>query len=188
MLGDLFSRAARTPPDGVEEWIEHAYDWRDEYAAAFPGADLSLIDLGLGVFTFDHTVSRVTLACAISTPQLFVRDRSRARGFPNVDEVVRRTLGERAFRADRGRFLGHASGGQLDINLFAQRRELNRGWSSEGKRFRAMERFVAGEPGCFFYHRPIYDDSTDIPARLEYGVLRGDGDWWIDSFQNKVDP
>ena len=67
---------------------------------------------------------------------------------------------------------------------FPQRRELNRGWSDEGKRFRAMERYVAGHPGAFFYHRPLYDE-TWIPDRLEYGVLVDDREWWVDSFTNK---
>ena len=53
---------------------------------------------------------------------------SRMRGFPDVSASVRRALGTRAFFADKGHFLGHASGGVLDINLFPQRRELNRGW------------------------------------------------------------
>ena len=47
-----------------------------------------------------------------------------------------------------------------------------------------MERYVAGHPGAFFYHRPLYDE-TWIPDRLEYGVLVDDREWWVDSFTNK---
>ena len=109
------------------------------------------------------------------------------RGFPDVNVGVKSVLGPRAFLADRGHFLGHASGGALDINLFPQSRRLNRGWSAEGKRFRAIERYVAVHPGSFFYHRPFYEDGTWIPARLEYAVLRSDGKWWKDAFANRAE-
>ena len=127
----------------------------------------------------------MTVACALSVEQLMRRDANRMRGFPDVNIGVRAALGDKAFLADRGHFLGHASGGILDINLFPQRRELNRGWSEEGKRFRAMERHVADHPGTFFYHRPLYDDETWVPDRLEYGVLVDDRTWWVEQFRNK---
>ena len=82
--------------------------------------------------------------------------------------------------------MGHASGGQLDINLFPHRRELNRGWSAEGKVFRALEKYVADNPGTFFYHRPIYDDDSWIPATLEYGVLKENKVWCVEAFANKL--
>lgn len=85
----------------------------------------------------------------------------------------------------RSQLLGHASGGILDIDLFPHRRELNRGWSAEGKRFRRMERYVADHPGTFFYHRPLYDDQTWVPELLEYGILVDDTEWWVDTFRNK---
>lgn len=98
---------------------------------------------------------------------------------------MRAALGEGAFAVDKGHFLGHASGGVLDINLFPHRRDLNRGWSPEGKRFRRMERFVAEHPGTFFFHRPCYDDGLWIPLALEYGVLLEGTRWWIERFRNK---
>ena len=107
------------------------------------------------------------------------------RRFPDVNIGVRKVLGDRALPSDRGHFLGHASGGVLDINLFPQRRDLNRGWSEEGKLFRRMELYVANHAGLFFYHRPMYDDATWIPAKLEYGLLMEDERWWIEQFQNR---
>jgi hypothetical protein len=68
----------------------------------------------------------------------------------------------------------------MDMNLFPQRRDLNRGWSAQGKRYRAMERHLAAHPGTFFYHRPIYTDDTWVPAELELAILRPDNEWWID--------
>jgi hypothetical protein len=146
---------------------------------------LSEINLDFAVFIFDHALERVALAYAVSVEQLMKRDSSWMRGFPNPNVSTQRILGRKAFRADKGHFLGHASGGRLDINLFPQRRELNRGWSKEGKEFRKMERYVAEHPGTFFYHRPIYGDENWVPKALEYGVLEQDAQWWVKTFANK---
>src|ERR1019366_8678581 len=102
-----------------------------------------------------------------------------------VSVGVNLVMGDQAFPVDRGHFLSHAAGGELDINLFPQRRELNRGWSPQGKVFRQMERSVANNPGTFHFHRALYDDDTWIPCRLEYGVLENDLEWWITRFINK---
>jgi hypothetical protein len=182
---ELFQRANKPVPGRLANWEVQVEDWCHQYAAKFEDADISEINLDLAVFLFDHTAERVLLAYAISVDQLMKRDISRMRGFPNVNVSVQVALNENAFFADKGHFLGHASGGILDINLFPHRRELNRGWSEEGKRFRKMERYVADHPGTFFYHRPEYDDDTWIPTRLEYGVLQDDSEWWVEIFQNK---
>ncbi len=184
-LETIFQFASTPVPQLLTSWEERVSDWVAEYLSDFPAGDLSEINLDFAVYLFDHNAERVTLAYALSIEQLMKRDAGRMRGFPNVNASVRRVLGDQAFLADKGHFLGHASGGILDINLFPQRRELNRGWSEEGKRFRAMERYVAEHPATFFYHRPIYDDETWIPASLEYGVLKGNSHWWIDRFGNK---
>ena len=182
---ELFRLAKRAVPAALSGWDDQVSTWCLEYGAQFSQADLSEINLDFAVFLFDHSVERVILAYALSVEQLMVRDSSRMRGFPDVNVSVREVLGEKAFVADRGHFLGHASGGILDINLFPQRRELNRGWSPEGKRFRRMERHVAEHVGTFFYHRPFYDDETWIPQCLQYGVLVEDDRWWVEKFQNK---
>jgi hypothetical protein len=180
----LYQRTGRLPPAVLANWEDRVDAWCGEYEQDFPDAELSEMNMDLAVFQFDHTAERVTLAYAVSVHQLMRRDTGRMRGFPNVNASVRRVLGDQAFVADKGHFLGHASGGILDINLFPQRRELNRGWSEEGKRFRSMERHVAEHPGVFFYHRPLYRDDTWIPASLEYGVLVDDVRWWVERFRN----
>jgi len=70
------------------------------------------------------------------------------------------------------------------VNLFPQQRELNRGWSEEGKLFRRMERYAAERPGTFCFARPIYSDLTCCPAIVEYAVLRPDGALWVERFGN----
>ena len=86
---------------------------------------------------------------------------------------------KRRFAPTRGTF----SGTPAVAN--PQRRELNRGWSAEGREFRAMERYVAQHSGTFFYHRPIYNDETWVPQSLEYGVLEDDTRWRVKTFANK---
>jgi len=183
-LHRLFDRAGRSIPPILADWDDQVASWYADYGATFQ-ASLSEINLDLAVFVYDHSFDRVILAYAVAVEQLMARDASRMRGFPDVNISVRKVLGERAFPADRGHFLGHASGGAMDINLFPQRRDLNRGWSPEGKQFRKMERYVADHRGVFFYHRPLYDDDTWIPKALEYGILVDETTWWVETFQNK---
>ena len=183
-LSKLYEHAKRSVPAALADWEDRVSVWCDEYAERF-GAEFSEINLDFAVFIFDHMLERVTLAYAVSVEQLMKRDTSRMRGFPNPNISAQRVSGERVFHADKGHFLGHASGGELDINLFPQRRELNRGWSKEGKEFRRMERYVAEHRGTFFYHRPIYDDNTWVPQRLEYGALEQNSQWRVQTFANK---
>ncbi len=180
----LFRHANCDIPSALADWEERVTAWDEKYYGQFPLAQLSEIHIDFAVFEFDESTERVTLAYALSAEQLMKRDSARMRGFPNVNVSVNKAMGSKSFLADKGHFLGHASGGILDINLFPQRRELNRGWSDEGKRFRAMERYVAEHRGTFFYHRPLYDSENWIPCRLEYGVLLEDTKWWVDEFQN----
>ncbi|MEN9985571.1 MAG: hypothetical protein RI925_1073 [Pseudomonadota bacterium] len=169
----------------LEEWDDQMDRLLLPYEQANPLTNLNLVNIDAAYFMFDLVAERVVLAYAISKPSLTRRDASRIRGFPNVNASVKRVMGENAFLADKGHFVGHASGGPLDINLFPQRRELNRGWSEEGKRYRAMERYVAENTGTFFYSLPIYDDDSWVPAKLEFAILKPDNTWWIDRFSNK---
>lgn len=189
-LAQLFKPA---PPPALSDWEDRVSNWCDEYAAKFAGAELSEVKVDFAVFVFDHTLERVVVAYAVSVKQLMRRDSSRMQGFlrgkkaeKSFRQSVQETLKDNKFVADKGHFLGHASGGILDINLFPQRKELNEGHSEEGKRFRSMERYVEENPGTFFYHRPIYDDKTWIPQSLRYGVLKDGTHWWEDQFANKT--
>lgn len=172
-------------PPRLAGWGDVVSGWRYEYLSIVDDAMILELNLELGVYLFDQSLERVVLAYAISQPALHVRDKGRMRGFPDVNKSVRAVLHDKAFPADRGHFLGHASGGQLDVNLFPQSRALNRGWSEEGKQFRRMESFVASNNGAFFYHRPIYSDETWIPSKLEFGILVENRDWWASKFDNR---
>jgi hypothetical protein len=192
-LEELFEEAGRPLPAALIQFEEQLDDWCDEYRRAGYPSQILEIKLGTFVYLFDFANSdlvedRVVIAYGLSRPEGIKRDTSRMKGFPNASAAVRAILGDEAFPADKGHFLGHASGGQLDINLFPQLRSLNRGWSAAGKTFRQMESRVAEKASVFFYHRPIYADATWLPSRLEYGILVDDRHWWVEIFDNRQVP
>ena len=70
--------------------------------------------------------------------------------------------------------VAHAARGTFGPNMFPQDRELNRGWSEAGRRYRALEREIANTPGAFFCCL-LYADDTDFPAAVELGVFVATG-------------
>src|ERR1035437_4434492 len=186
-LDRLYDDNGLRPPSALGDFEDRVDEWCDAYKQGLAGSRILEIYLGNSVYLFDQgeAYERVVLAYGLSSQPKASRDQDRMRRFPDVNIGIQKHLSDAAFPADRGHFLSHASGGELDINLFPQRRDLNRGWSAEGKCFRKMEKYVADHRGTFHYHRTVYDDDTWIPASLEYGVLVGDADWWVCVFANK---
>ena len=185
LTGVFESASLAIQPAVLETFEGDADSWCDEYVSRHPNASLVEINLVTAVYWFDRTDERVVVAYGISTRPQKPHDLSRMRRFPDVSIGVNRVMGDMAFPVDRGHFISHAAGGELDINLFPQRRELNRGWSEEGKLYRKMERLAAHHPGTFHFHRARYDDDTWIPSTLQYGVLRENETWWVEDFENK---
>ena len=105
-------------------------------------------------------------AWTITAAAVGTRDKTYQRGFP----LAPRTDGS---PVDRGHVVPHLSGGEFGPNIFRQDRALNRGWSEQGKRYRALEREAAATHGCFFFAHLIYTDDTAEPSQIETGVLRG---------------
>jgi hypothetical protein len=184
-LTGIYASAGLSMPDVLRTFESDVDMWCDEYVREHSTASLLEINLVTAVYWFDRTDERVVIAYGISTTPEKPRDLSRMRRFPDVSVGVNRVMGDLTFSVDRGHLISHAAGGELDINLFPQRRELNRGWSEEGKLYRKMERLAAHHPGTFHFHRARYDDDTWIPRTLQYGVLREDETWWIEDFENK---
>jgi len=85
---------------------------------------------------------------------------------------------------DRGHLIPHLSGGEFGPNIFRQHRALNRGWSEQGKRFRALEREAAATPGVFYFGHLLYEDDSAYPTMIETGVLRG-GALYVEGFRNR---
>jgi DNA/RNA non-specific endonuclease len=160
--------------------------WASEYLLltdADPG-ELAVVDPGNGfsyLFDLAGTLSgelrfhapRVVGVWGLSQPGADRRDHNRMRGHPRPGRT-----GD-----DRGHLISCAAGGGYDINLVPMDAALNRGWSPEGARFRAMERKAAALPGTLFFIRPVYEDGTDRPGRFEAGVQDG-GNLLTDVFAN----
>lgn len=91
---------------------------------------------------------------------------------------------------DRGHFVAHSLGAEvsgLEMNIYFQRRDLNRGWSQEGKLFRRMEQAAVRQPGTLFWVRPVYLSDGYVPAFVEFGLLEVGDQVRVHRFDNQVD-
>lgn len=133
----------------------------------------------LGEVAFDQRVrDRVVGVLGISLPVRGRRRGSLPKGWVEHPEEVDSS------GRDKGHFIAHAIGGGLDMNVFSQARDLNRGLSEQGKVYRLMERYCYENAETFCFSRPVYDDATSIPRWVEFGLLRDDGSLWVEVFEN----
>ncbi|WP_130472094.1 DNA/RNA non-specific endonuclease [Candidatus Magnetaquicoccus inordinatus] len=126
----------------------------------------------------EETDSRVVAVFGQSQLPRNRRDINRQRGFLGPST---RVLPD---GYEKGHFIAYSFGGGMDSNLFPQKKSLNRGWSAEGKRYRAMEKYCADHVGTHCFVRPVYDTPTWIPSMLEFGILKDDKQLWVGWFQN----
>ena len=154
------------------------------YIRHSPNADLVTFAHGNSVYLFDlagepHVERTVLAVCHPAAPEQ-ARDSTYQRGYPLPERHANRAV-------DRGHFIAYSSGGLYGPNLFVQDRALNRGWSEEGKRFRALERrAIAEAPDSLLFVLPHYIDETAVPAFLTLGVIGAAG-MAIDTFRNRYD-
>ena len=189
---DYASHAAR-----LIEYLSDEISWVYYESIAFP-ASVKEVVTGKAVFLFDkeevHTPaeliethsyllkeSRVIGAIGISVPAITKRPESRGFQMSNMYGRTEVVFGK---SYDKGHHVCHGAGGGADWNLFPQLRSLNRGWSQEGKLYRQMETYVAGNPGTMFFSRPFHLDGSLCPSLLEYGVLMADRKVWWATFSN----
>lgn len=133
----------------------------------------------LGIVPYSPTIeSRVVGVLGRSNPTSETRDASRLKGWVGQTETY---LGK---NTDKGHFIAHTMGGGLEVNIFAQRRDINRGWSERGKVFRSMEKYCVRHPATFCFNRPIYSEDTSRPCMIEFGVLMESGELWVERFEN----
>lgn len=129
----------------------------------------------------EYSQPRVLGAFGISHGGVDQKNRKIMRGHPNASVVGSKLNG---LKYDNGHFMSHLSGGSIDLNLFPQRRDVNRGWG-EWKRYREMERYVCNNPGTFAFSRPLYEDLTIVPCQLEYGYCDLRLNFIFETFPNR---
>jgi restriction system protein len=86
---------------------------------------------------------------------------------------------------DKGHFIPRSIGGGSQLNIFPQRRDLNRAWSNEGRCLRQMERHCHQNQNTLCFNRPIYLTESFYPSCFEFGLLKKDGNLWISRFDNQ---
>lgn len=121
---------------------------------------------------------RTVAAWTVTPATISKRDVSYQRGFPLATDPGSPPV-------DRGHLIPNLSGGEFGPNIFRQDRSLNRCWSQEGRRFRALEREAAAIPGTFYFGHLLYSDDTAYPMEIEIGILRG-GTLQVESFRNRL--
>ena len=173
--------------DFLRAELPHA--WHEAYAAMTPGRESNILVIARGTFDFIYddisadgdAETRVVAAIGTSAPEPRKRDDSRLQGWLGP-------TGESFGTAwDKGHFVAHSVGGAVrgwELNVFIQRRDLNRGWSAAGRRYRAVERYCAAHPGVLCWTRPIYTDGSAFPLQIELGVLEADDELWVETFDN----
>jgi hypothetical protein len=156
----------------------------ERYEHQFPDCSLLQFVQSGATYLFDQASAvgadqedRTVAAWTMTPATVAKRDVSYQRGFP-LPPNPHGTL------VDRGHLIPHLSGGEFGPNIFRQRRDLNRGWSSQGKRFRALEREAAAAPGTFYFGHLLYEDGTAYPTEIEAGLLRGET-LHVDRFRNR---
>jgi hypothetical protein len=135
-----------------------------------------------GAIPYSLVEDRLVGVLGLSARQVRARDDYRLRGWVGPTEKMYGS------EYDKGHFIAHSIGGAVDrseMNVFVQRRDLNRGWSPEGKRYREMEKYCVSNPGVFCFSRPLYKDSTSQPTFLEFGILTRTGELWVECFDNR---
>jgi hypothetical protein len=175
-----------TPFRAQKEIFDHFREditskWADEYITAFPKHEEITLQNFFGfAFLIDHIwpdeeaadvnkelpETRVISFFGISNTSIDPTNRRRMRSGWGKTSVAFSLFGE---NYDKGHFIAHGFGGPVDVNIFPQRRDINRGWSDKGKQYRRMESYVAANPGTFVFSRPLYTDFSICPDLLEYG-------------------
>ena len=164
LLGAVAERYERVCPDcSLVQFTQSGATYLFELASA------------VGAGQEDRTVA----AWTVTPATVGKRGVSYQRGFPLAADPGSPSV-------DRGHLIPNLSGGEFGTNIFRQDRSLNRGWSQEGRRFRALERETA-IPGIFYFGHLLYEDDTAYPIKIEIGVLRGDT-LHVERFQNRFPP
>jgi len=177
---------------------ELPYQWANVYKRLSPQpANVHRINIGAYEYLYDFSTELVKsgrmereemvedrLVAVHGKAQLSRRKRkdSILRGFPRgpieyIEPLLRTSY-------DRGHFIAHTLGGDLNINIFPQRTDINRGRSGDGKLYRSMEIYCQKNPSTYCFSRPFYTSQSGHPFAIEFGALRADSTLWVNVFSN----
>lgn len=162
--------------DELEDRVAAAYRAED------PACNVAQFDFSGASYLFDDRpdVDRTLLVIAPPIARVDARDTYLQRGYPLAVSGSGRPM-------DRGHFVPHSAGGDFGPNIFIQDRALNRGWSPDGRRYRALERAaIASGKDALMFVRPLYIDKTAVPAFLELGYW-SQGHVTAELFRNRYD-
>ena len=182
-------------------WEELVHAFRDAYLEMTPRpTDIVRIQQGAFEYVYDDYASleaqglvprhptmeaRLVVAIGRSAPRMPKRDDAR------LSRWAGKTLKDAYGPGwDRGHFIAYCMGGIVDgfeVNVFVQRRSLNRGWKSHprARLYRTMEDYCAANTGTFCFSWPIYCDETAKPTFVELGILKPDNNLWVECFDNQ---
>jgi hypothetical protein len=146
MLSDL-PPEDHTAPEALGEWLSWA--WAGAYRSQVATSELLTFDHA-ATFLFDQAQAgapqedRSIAAWGFSRPGRRPRDVAYQRRYPSPQGRAERQL-------DKGHMVPHSAGGEFGPNIFPQDRDLNRGWSPEGRCYRALEKEIVKAQGTFFF-------------------------------------
>jgi DNA/RNA non-specific endonuclease len=160
-------------------WVAHYCDltrWEPEIVEIALASLTYLFDLAPSSGPAPHDADdRVVGVWGRLAKPRAARNRSRQAGF--IPEPAR--WSEAGY--DRGHFVAHSLGGGMEINFFPQAKDLNRGSSERGRRWRALERHAASADEALIFVRPLYDGPSWRPALLDFCVVTragARGEWF----------
>src|SRR5216683_2483025 len=196
ILSDFLDRKTEDLASFLTE--ELPYAWLDAYLASMPRpTNIVQFHFDTFVYVYDDyaslettgavpyradTKARLVAVYGHSAPKKTKRDDGRLKGWVGPTEE---TFGD---SWDKGHFIAHSLGGSVDqaeVNVFVQRRDLNRGRSAAGKRYVQMEKYCKVHPRTFCFSRPLYLDQTAKPSFLEFGILVNGPRLWVECFDNR---
>lgn len=196
---ELFTRFSIKSITDIKELFQEevAYEWVEIYREMKPHGTITIQNFRGFTFIIDDgnqmeyakkntevefLESRVVGAFGLSIGKAKDENRKKMRNWIGPTSLVFKFYGD---NYDKGHFISHGIGGPVDVNLFPQKRDINRGWSEKGKLYRKMEEFVANNPGTFVFARPIYIDASFCPEKLEYGYFDKDLLLHVEEFPNR---
>ena len=189
------------PSYDYEELIEHLLEslpplWQKAYRkmAQSPTSIHRFSQNGFE-FLFDraselHARGIVSAERAVEDRIIVAYGRSTAVTGRKDNGTKRNLLGSAAARfgdnTERPYLPGEFLGGELDISLYPQYRNLDHERSADSRVYRAMKKYCSEHLGTFCFSRLIYTSRSWRPAAVEHGLLRDDGTFWVRKFKNET--